>query len=118
MMFSRPEIKNTFGEMLDLKIGSDSEFRERIISYYGNQSEVIVEIPLYFAQFSCKSHFFAKCPDILYDIKKNYVFYDEKKIQANQELRICRDWHSEIKRHRFLPHSSQMQKYNCDEKYQ
>jgi glycosyltransferase involved in cell wall biosynthesis len=103
MMFLRTEIIAIFGGMSDIKIGSDSEFRERIIAYYGTRAEIIVYVPLYFAHFSPKSHFFSECTDITY-ANNSHIIYNESNIHANHALITHRTWHHRIKTQKISPH--------------
>jgi len=104
MMFPRQEILSLFGGMLPIKIGEDSEFRERIISFFGKNTEIIVKIPLYKALFSINSSFFSECENINYH--NDNVSYDHHKIKKNQYLDYYRLWHEKIEKEKFQPHFS------------
>jgi hypothetical protein len=94
MLFERQKVLNDLGGMANIILGEDSEFRERMVAFYGTGCEKIVYHPLYEASFSPNSSFFSKVKDL--KIKGSSVTYEISE-ESNKELENYRkNWHKKI----------------------
>jgi glycosyltransferase involved in cell wall biosynthesis len=106
ILFRKESVLKYLGGLIQMPIGEDSEFRERIITFFGSNCEAMLFIPLYLSRFNAKSTFFGYCEDLELS-NDNNLTYSKLNIKGNQQLDFYRNWHTEIKKGNSSPNKKE-----------
>ena len=108
MMFERDTVLAELGGMADISYAEDSEFRERMIANFGDESGKIIYFPLYKANFSPDSYYFSGVDELSFN-QEEVKF----KIPERKELEYLREkWHNEIRAKKLSAHLRDKPEFN------